>query len=396
MQINKKFRVVYQFTHRQHIHNLHKMTMKGTNHPSSNYNIPSSVQNVSQKAYTSNESLDTSMVYEHATELSTKVISSVNELEKLKTSFHSEIEGVLRLSREKDQLATAFGRLCIMVVSCNEKMISIQKDLKQDMLKILALQCDQEVNKQRKDATIKENSDKIQSIEVVSSCRKDLCKVYITFTSEKEVADLRSNKNLFKESRKILESMEIDLDQFGISPMSSVNFQHMKVKNTLILTLCITFSNEIIASYVRNSITRFNCRLEEAGKLDEMLYCEHQYWSKNVWQLLRTCWELKRLKLINSVHVRRDGIFTRFSKRNELNQEVDTAAYITNYSDINNIRKLTNDIHKQICCSLIYDTRYFSLNFEDRDRMRRIEQKNIEDSQQSDRQNKSSSRITAN
>ena len=78
--------------------------------------------------------------------MSEKISNSLEELESAKTKFNSEIQEILKLGKENEKLATAFERLCSLVVTSNEKMHSLHEETQQSLLKILGYQYDQEVS----------------------------------------------------------------------------------------------------------------------------------------------------------------------------------------------------------------------------------------------------------
>ena len=134
--------------------------------------------------------------------------------------------------------------------------------------------------------------------------------------------------------------------------------------------------NAGIAYNVRRKIIRFNTILKDKGKINELRYGVKVYWSKQIWQILKICWELKRLKLIERVKVHSDGILVHYSlpgksSDNKLVGKMNVKCF----NDIDTLRKKIDDIYSEASCEIIYDDQYFMLNNEERDRKRkRVEQ----------------------
>ena len=303
-----------------------------------------------------------------ARNLSDEIIQSIKELETLKFNVKKDILNLMSSAKKEDNYAHAFGKLCAIVLDLNEKMFALQNDTQEKILRVLALKQDQEVDNEFRDRKISSNLDSVQSIEMASSCENDLCKVFITFTCSKELNNLKSSKNLISDTKDILARMNIDVDKFGIMPIKNVKFQHIKVFKSFEQSLCVSFTNSNIASFVRHEITSFNKDLNEKGKLNEMRYCCKVYWSKNVWKMLKICYELKRLKLVDRVRVCRDGIIVNYTVISTSSADKSLKwAKIKCLNDINILRRQINDIYSDISCEFLYDDNYFMLNGDERD-----------------------------
>ena len=226
----------------------------------------------------------------------------------LSINLKKEINDVLSMAKDKDKLQLALEKLCNVVTDYSDKLFLLHEGTQLNLLKILALQKDQEVNSAIRDAKIYSNSSKIQSIETKLSCDRDLHKIFITFTCPNEIKQLQSSKNLISDTKLIFKRMDIDVDRMGLMPIRNVNFQHIKLGSGYELTLCVTFCNDKIASLIRKLMFDFNVKLEEEGRLCELRYSERIYWSKEVWKVLRICWELRRVKIIEGVRVNHDGV----------------------------------------------------------------------------------------
>jgi hypothetical protein len=282
----------------------------------------------------------------------------------------------MSIAKNKNHLELAFEKLCSIVVNYNDKMFSLHDQTQQNLLKILALQKDQEIYNGIRDRKIISNSNAIQSLDVASNCEKDLNKVFITFTCPNELKQLQKSDNLIQDTKHILARLDIDMKQLGVMPIKSANFQHIKIKDNYEPALCVSFMNRGIASYIRRKITTFNSNLYEMGRIDEMRYCDRMYWSKKVWRILKVCWELKRLKLIDRAKVCCDGIIVQYtSSGKSCKSNLINKMKISCFSDLDNLRNEIQDIHSDVSCEILYDNEYFTLSYEDRDGRRLKEMK---------------------
>jgi hypothetical protein len=286
-----------------------------------------------------------------------------------KSVFASQMTEIQQASSRHENLSNSFNTLCNLVISSTEKIWSLQEATQHNFLKILALQKDQEINNIKRDALLSNNSDRLQSLETKSSCSKDMQKVWVTFTCNKELESLKSSNNLIDEAKKIFKRMDIDVNRMGMMPIKSANIQHIKVKTEVIPTLCVSFTNEKIAAFVRKSIIQFNARLEEQGLINDMRYCEKIYWSKDVWKLLRICWELRRVGLIESARVHSDGIYIKYKKNSNDNSFL-ASLNVTCFDDLDYVRKIVKDVCHDSPCSIVYYDNYFHLSYEERDASR--------------------------
>lgn len=308
-------------------------------------------------------------VGDSAKQLSDQIVASLDEMVAEKENFANEIQAITGMAKEKEKISTAFDKLCDLVLRNNSKMMTLHYTTQQHLLSILALQRDQEVENQRRDMSITSNSNRIQSLETKNCCQKDLQKIWITFTCEKEITELQKSRNLIAETRKIFERMNIDLNELGIMPIKSVHFQHIRIGKSYVLTLCVTFMTEKIAAFVRQRMIQFNSLLEDSGKLNEMRYSERIFWSKDVWKLLKICWELKRVNLISAVRVHTEGINATFVEKSG-NEEKKAVINITSFADIDTLRIRVSDIYHDVACEQVYHDQYFMMSYAERDRRR--------------------------
>lgn len=313
-----------------------------------------------------------SVVCEQAENIRKEISDNITNISQLRQAFQDEIKSVMQMSEDNSKTQEALNHLCRIVQSNNEEMWNLQESSQQNLLKLLALNKDQEIMNMRRDLAIANNSDKIQSIETKLACNKDLHKVWITFTCEKELEALKSAGNLIQEAKKILHRMEIDINEYGFLPIRSVNFQHIRIERSDVLTLCISFKSDKLASIVRRQIMKYNAKLDEEGRLTEMRYNEKIFWCKDVWKILKICWELKRVKLIDFVNVHVDGIRIQYTN----NEKLTSYMNITNFADIDRLRKIVNDIYAETTCTMLYDNDYFKLNYNSRDERRSLTNSN--------------------
>jgi hypothetical protein len=325
--------------------------------------LPKTKSKISQPDFYGSIDQDAKLLGDH-------IANSLNEMMELKVNFKHQVQEVITISKNNKQIATAFEKLCNIITSTNDKMISLYESTQENLLSIVALQRDQEIQNHRRNLFIKQNHDRIESVETKRSCQSDLEKVWITFSSLEELKSLEKSKNLINEAKLILTRMNIDMDQLGIMPIKHVHFQRIRIAANFELSLCITFNNQKSASIVRNGIILFNSLLEESNQINELRYNEKIYWSANVWKLLRMCFELRRLKFLDSVRVQAEGIQVKYCRLPENDKNI---FYITCFNDIDEIRKIVNDIYVDIPWHQIYSDEYFQLTYEERDRKRNSE-----------------------
>lgn len=298
-----------------------------------------------------------------------EISMSLTSIAETRERFSKEITNVLKLNTNTEGLQEAINKLCLLLQSSNEKIWSLQESTQQNLLKLLALHKDHEISNLRRDLEIAANTNRIQSIETKMACTSDLNKIWITFTCDKELEQLKTKTNLITEAKNILKRMDINVDKFGMLPIRTARLQHIKVEKNVILTLCVAFSQDKIASIVRRQIMKFNSVLEEENRLSDMRYNERIFWSKDVFKLLKVCWELKRVKLIEFVNVHAEGIRVVYKAQKD-EQPVTESVNITNFSDVDMLRKNINDIHSDTSTYILYDDDYFKLNFRERDERR--------------------------
>jgi len=330
-------------------------------------------QRKTKRATTSNEfPAEASLIHIQTDVLNVEFSEQMKNVSEMKENFSKELKEILCLFESKGDVISAIRKLCTLIQSSHERMNCLHDLTQQSLLKLLAVQKDLELSNERRDDLINANCDKIQSIETKIACSSYLNKIFITFTCENELNELRKSKNLIGDAKNILSKMEIDISKFGILSIRSAHVQHIKVGNCLVPTLCITFINDRIAGMVRKRIMIFNAKLDKENRLNELKYCGKVYWSKDVWKLLKICWELKRLNLINSAYVNPDGIRVQYNasvQNKDLEIEV-SSINVTSYNDIDRIRSIVGDIYPDVSCKLLYDNSYFKLNFSERDSRR--------------------------
>ena len=326
--------------------------------------------NTNENRSNSSDSFTDSEIYSSARNLSSAIVQSLNEVEKIKSSIKTDINNIMSIAK-KNNMAVAFSKLCSLFLNCSEKLFSLHNDTQQSLLKILALKQDQEVENQLRDSKIGSNFNAIHSFHTTSSCENDLSKVFITFTCRNELMNLKNSKNLISATKDIFSRLDIDINKLGYMPIKSVKFQHIKINKNYEPSLCVLFSHTAYASYVRRKITAFNAALEENGRLEDLRYCEKIHWSSIVWQKLKICYELKRLKLIDKVRVCCDGILVYYYNDKTGNNSSLKKIIIKCLNDIDILRKEVNDLHPDVSCEFLYNDSYFMLNTEQRDQRRR-------------------------
>lgn len=317
-------------------------------------NVPQSAHRESQPEFNS-----------ETDEINKEIVDNISSITESKRALSVEISNLIQIASQKDKTHDALNKMIAIIQYSNDKMLALQESTQQNLLRLLALHKDQEIANMRRDQFIAANSDRIQSIETKMACSEDLSKIWLTFTCDNELEQLKLSGNIIKETKNILKRMDIDIDKFGILPIRSVHFQHIKVANNFVPTLCVSFTNDRITFAVRRQIMLFNIKLEEENRLSDMRYNEKIFWSKNVWKILKICWELRRVKLIENANVHAEGIRVQYKIPEDTNKVKRTL--ITNFNDVDCLRNVVNDIFPDSPCTVIYDDDYFKLSFDERD-----------------------------
>lgn len=306
-----------------------------------------------------------SSLLDRAVIIENDINKNLSTLSNAKESFNKDIQTVLKLAENKEKTCEAIQQLCKVIVENYENIHTLQESTQQNLLNLLAMNKDQEVENLRRDMAISSNSNKIQSIETKMSCAGDLHKIWITFTCDKELERIKSTGNLITEAKKVLKRMDISIESMGFFPIRTATIQHIKNEKNLVPALCVEFTNDKVASMVRRQMVQFNAKLEEQGRLSEMRYSERVFWSKGVWKILKLCWELKRLNLVNYVNVNSDGVRVQYSI-----EESSSSMNISTFADFDKLRRIVGDIHLDAPCTAVYDDEYFRLSFVQRDDLR--------------------------
>lgn len=327
-------------------------------------------KNFSAPIITSTNTTDIPVNEDQTNKLNAEIAQSIMEISKIKENFNIDMNHIMQMSENRDTMFEAIKKLCQIAQIHNEKMCTLQEATQKNLLNLLALQKDIEVNNIRRDAAIADNADKIQSIETKMACNKDMHKLWITFTCDREVESLKQQTDLITQAKYIFQRLDIDVDNLGIIPIRSAYIQHIKVGNNVIPTLCVAFMSDRVAAIVRKKMMRFNVKLEEENRLNELRYSEKIFWSKDVWKLLKICWELKRLKLVEYVNVQIDGIRVQYNYTESDSTTKSRFMIITNFNDIDKLRISTGDIFPDQSCTILYSNHYFRLSFSERDAKR--------------------------
>ena len=290
-------------------------------------------------------------------------------LSEMNESFNNSVKDIMNIVGNKGDIAAAVSKLCSLIQSSHEIMNNLYELSQQNLLQLLAVQKDLELSNERRDNLISSNSSRLLSIETKVACTSDLSKVWITFSSDKELNELKESKDLISGAKHILKQMSINVGELGIIPIRAAYIHHIKERNSVVPALCIVFINDRIAAAVRRKIKRINVQLNNSENRNEKRFNGKVFWSKEVWKLLKICREMRRLKLINSVYVNNDGIRVKYNTllNNDKFKMKTVSMNVTCFEDIDMIRTAVGDLYSEVSCTILYDNSYFKLKFSERD-----------------------------
>lgn len=165
-----------------------------------------------------------SAIYDQSEDVVDEITEQLSSISEMKESFSNDIKTVMNIIEQKGDILAAIKSLCMLIQSSHEKMNSLYEMSQHSLLKVIGIQKDLELNSKRREIFISENSDKIQTNETKNSCSSDLSKIWLRFSCQKELEELRKSKNLIGDSKILLKRMNIDVNEFGVLPISSAYF----------------------------------------------------------------------------------------------------------------------------------------------------------------------------
>lgn len=210
-------------------------------------------------------------------------------------------------------------------------------------------------------------SDKFDAIETSLKCMTETKILWINFIDPKEAECLRmkTKGQLFQEVFKMFARMNIRLNSPGRA-FSDVFIQRVTIFQdgayTNDLIMGIKFFSAEIVSEIRQLIIAFVKRHFTSKDFDAVRYTVRDNWSYGLRQLLKVCYELQRLKMIQSVYVKDYGILVGYEKGSG-EQKKNFSALIRGERDLNDLRIAIGDVGTSIPSLQFYNADYFKSDY---------------------------------
>jgi hypothetical protein len=222
---------------------------------------------------------------------------------------------------------------------------------------------------------IHEKSDeRLNAIEVSHKCSREINFLWISFADPKEIESLRlKNKSeLIREAKVILSRMNIWTN--GINrQILDVIIQKVAIKVDRGFTneaiMGIRFMNNATVLELKRLIIEYAKKQFMIKNYDSVRYFARDNWSPMIWKLLRVCYDLSSLNLIESAYVSDSGInvcYKNTVNENGNNNETLSRVIVRTESDIDKLRQMVGDIACDIPTFRIYDGNYFKLGVNER------------------------------
>jgi len=138
------------------------------------------------------------------------------------------------------------------------------------------------------------------------------------------------------------------------------------------LIMGIRFLNSNVARDIKRLITNYAKEQFMLKNYDAIRYVARDNWSNDIWKLLRVCYDLSRLKLIDGAHVSDAGILVYHKSTAENSEEnLILKTIIRTEADLDELCENIGDICPDIPTFQCYDGEYFKLNFDQRNDYRK-------------------------
>jgi hypothetical protein len=230
-----------------------------------------------------------------------------------------------------------------------------------------------ELNHVKEEIDEVKKDDKIECIDTVQTCSRDLKKVWIRFVYAKDAEDIR-RANSHAAIEEIFSQLDIELDM-TLYPIETFFFATKKfTQDQLIpeIALCCVFTSSAIASIVKNGIRSFNKALENQNKSQFIRYKFNTDWSYNIRKILKPCYEMKSFDVIERVLVTNDGIkvYHKDIEHKSQSDRKSTTTMVNSTKMLDILRKKLKDFNNTVPSTETYNKEYFSQSFEARRKLR--------------------------
>lgn len=219
---------------------------------------------------------------------------------------------------------------------------------------------------------------RLNAIEFTQKCSIENNIVWLSFADSSEIENLRikTKSELIREALKILSRM--DIWNNGNRTIVDVFTQKISIKtdkgfeNEMIMG--IKFLNSFAARDVKRLAAQYAKMQFMSKNFDSIRYIVRDNWSAEIWKLLRVCYDLTRVNLIDRALVSDAGIQVYYRKKltnkNNIEEEENLKTLIRTESDLDELRADVNDDGISIPSFQLYNGEYFKMNFEERNSYR--------------------------
>lgn len=221
--------------------------------------------------------------------------------------------------------------------------------------------------------------DRIESLNTIQACSRDLKKVWIRFTNAKDAKDLR-NANSHAAIQGIFNQMNIKLDMAQY-PLETFYFQNRRFSKEQTIpetALCCVFVSSALATIVKNGIRKFNKSLAERNKLNHIKFTTSTDWSFNIRKILKPCIEMKRFDVVEGVLVTNDGIKV-YHKEIDYEERKSKSTFVNSMKKLDILRKNLTDFNYTVPAAETYNKDYFKLSYDERKSIRNNYSENLDD-----------------
>lgn len=217
---------------------------------------------------------------------------------------------------------------------------------------------------------------RLQTMETVVGSQYDRQFLNITLLDEKDVKEIETG-SIWPMSKcfKIFADMEIKFNKAEISEVT-LQTNRRRVNGNLQARkfLKIKFHGTSAAGRIIGQIIKKNQQLKASGREKEIFYMAEIPTSQNVWRLKRICLELKAEGIVSNVMVNDRGITCCFKQEDE-----EKRFHITNFNDIDQLRKNLNVEDWQIPADQKYNELYWRSKYELKGKRRRTQSQEDEE-----------------
>lgn len=244
----------------------------------------------------------------------------------------------------------------------NDQIVSLENRFMKELIKVHQL-----------------SEDRLNSIEFSQKCASQNNIVWLTFADSSEIEAIRvkTKTEMIRESISILSRMEI-WNNLNNRTIVDAFTQKVSVKtdkgfeNEIIMG--IKFLNSFAARDVKRLAAQYAKSQFISKNFDSIRYIVRDNWSAEVWKLLRVCYELNRVKLIDRASVCDAGIQVFYKKKstnqNDAENERNYKALIRGEADLDELRTEISDEGTAIPSLQLYNGDYFKMNFDQRNSFR--------------------------